>query len=376
MRKIFLLLLLLVLSMHFALASDVDMSELDKAIRSSGSRSIMFRRGNVDAEQISREQSEAEARAKAEAKAKESQKRAQVRQARPSFRPYNLFGSGLKIAATVNGDMVSNQDLQERANLFALTTGMQINDKNKKLVADKVLQNVIDEKVKIQEAERQNIYVSDEEIKEAYLNFERKNGVPAGKFQNVLREYHVSKEVFLTQIKANLLWNKLVSRRLGQNIDVSVREVEDEFARIKKDMNTQKYMVSEIVIKRKDGKHINELVDILRKDPRFELYAAQFSQAASAPSGGKLGWVSAGQLATPLDNAIRNLKEGQISNAILYRSDYYIFRMDKIYNPQTNKKDMPTEEEVRTFIKDRKTDELANKYIRDLRNSAVVEKKF
>ena len=60
MRKIFLLLLLLVLSMHFALASDVDMSELDKAIRSSGSRSIMFRRGNVDAEQISREQSEAE----------------------------------------------------------------------------------------------------------------------------------------------------------------------------------------------------------------------------------------------------------------------------------------------------------------------------
>ena len=37
---------------------------------------------------------------------------------------------------------------------------------------------------------------------------------------------------------------------------------------------------------------------------------------------------------------------------------------------------MPDEDEVRTFIQNRKTDEMANKYIRDLRNRAVVEKKF
>ena len=50
--------------------------------------------------------------------------------------------------------------------------------------------------------------------------------------------------------------------------------------------------------------------------------------------------------------------------------------MDRIYNPATDKQKMPTEDEVREFIKNRKTDEIANKYIRDLRNQAVVEKKF
>ena len=200
--------------------------------------------------------------------------------------------------------------------------------------------------------------------------------MPAGKFASVLKQYQVSQEVFLLQIKANLLWNKLTSRRLGMNVDVSGREVDDEFSRIKKDMDTPKYMVSEIVIKRKDADHIDELVDVLRHDPRFELYAAQFSQAASAPSGGKLGWVEPGQLAQPLDVAIKGLKEGQVSNAILYRNEYHILKMDKIYNPQKDRGDMPTEEEVRNFIKNRKTDELANKYIRDLRNRAVVEKKF
>lgn len=131
-----------------------------------------------------------------------------------------------------------------------------------------------------------------------------------------------------------------------------------------------------IVIKRKDGEHIGELVEILQKDPRFELYAAQFSQSASAPSGGKLGWVAAGQLAAPLDKVVRSLKEGQVSQAVPYRADYYIFKMDKIYNPVRDKQKMPDEDEVRTFIQNRKTDEMANKYIRDLRNRAVVEKKF
>ena len=353
-------------------AEELSVSDLDKAVRRSSSKSIMFQQNvndDFEAERMAREKAEQEARERQERESK-------LKKEQAVFRQYNLFGNGLKIVVTVNGEMVSNKDLQERANLFALTTGMNISDKNKKMVSDKVVQNVIDEKIKLQEAEKQGVSVSDKEIKEAYRNFEKSNGVPAGKFADILKEYKVSKDVFMTQIKANLIWNKLVARKYGQNIDVSEREVKDEFARIKKDMNTPKYMVSEIVIKRKDAEHIDELVEILKNDPRFPLYAVQFSQSASAPSGGRLGWVSQGQLAAPLDKAIRGLKEGQVSNAIPYRADYYIFKMDKIYNPQLNKQELPTEDEVRNFIKSRKVDEMANKYVRDLRNRAVVEKKL
>jgi peptidyl-prolyl cis-trans isomerase SurA len=257
-----------------------------------------------------------------------------------------------------------------------LTSGIVINDKNKDMVINKVMQNMIDEKIKFQEADKLGVKVSDAEIREAYVNFEKSNGLPNGKFLDVLKEYKISKDVFMAQIKANLLWNKLVHSKASRSVGVSDRELDDEFKRIKKDMKTSKYMVSEIVISRKDAKHIDELVEILQTDPRFELYAVQFSQSASAPSGGKLGWVSAGQLPVPLDKAIRGLKEGQVSKAIPYRADYYIFRMDKIYNPKQNKQELPSEDEVRKFIQNRKTDAQANKYIRDLRNRAVVEKKF
>ena len=368
--------LMLVMMAFQSHAADVDMSQIDRNIRTSGSKSIMFQRNNsAREEQLRRERAEAEARAEARAKEQAAQE-SKLKKEQPVFRPYNLFGRGYKIAAIINGDMVSNKDLQERANLFSLTTGMLVNAKNKDMIIEKVMQNTIDEKIKIQEANKQNVHVSSEEVTEAYRNFEKSNGMPSGKFQNILKQYQVSSNTFMTQIKANLLWNKLVTRRMGQNIDVSVKEVEDEFMRIKKDMDTPKYMVSEIVIKKKDAAHIDELVEILQNDPRFELYAVQFSQSPSAPSGGKLGWVSQGQLAAPLDAVIRNLREGKVSNAVPYRSDYYIFKMDKIYNPKANKKDLPTEDEVRAFIKNRKVDEMANKYIRDLRNRAIVERKF
>lgn len=363
---------LLVLAAFDVWASDIDLSNLDKEVRSSSSKSIMFRHNaDEELEQQMRAQAEAEARAREQAERESKLKREQQ-----VFRPYNLFGKGLRVVATINGEMISNKDLQERANLFALTTGIRIDAKNKAMVAERVLQNTVDEKVKIQEAEKQGVHVSDKEIKAAYRNFEKSNGVPFGKFASVLKEYHVSSDVFKSQLKANLLWNKLVERRQGQSMDISGREVEAELERIKRDMNTPKYMVSEIVIKKKDAEHIGELVEILRKDPRFELYAAQFSQSASAPSGGKLGWVAEGQLAAPLDKVVRGLKEGQVSQAIPYRADYYIFKMDRIYDPKKADTKVPDDEEVRKFIRNRKADELANKYIRDLRNRAVVEKKF
>ncbi len=370
MIKVGLLIFMMMFSFELK-AQGIDLNEIDRGVRSSASRSIMFQRGgnNVEQEMIERQRMEEEQRRRAEEEAR-------LKREQQIFRPYNLFGSGYKISAIINGEMVSNKDLQERANLFSLTTGMLVNEKNKNMVANKVLQNTVDEKIKFQEAEKQGVSVSDREVNEAYQNFEKSNGVKRGQFDKVLAEYHVSKDVFLSQIKANLLWNKLVSRKVRNNIGVSQREVEDEFVRIKRDMNTKKYMVSEIVIPRKEGEHINELVEILKTDPRFELYAVQFSQSASAPSGGKLGWIAPGQLAIPLENAIKSLKEGGISNAILYRNDYYIFRLEKVYNPDKADKTLPSEDEVRKFIENRKSGEIENKYIRDLRNHSVVEKKF
>ena len=134
-------------------------------------------------------------------------------------------------------------------------------------------------------------------------------------------------------------------------------------------------MVSEIVIPQKQAAHISDLVENLRHDPRFELYAMQFSQSPSAPNGGRLGWVNKGQLAEPLEKALLKMKEGNISAPILLGTDYYILRLEKVYRPGIDKVPEVTEAEVKAMLENKKTDEVATKYLRDLRNRAIINRK-
>ena len=124
------------------------------------------------------------------------------------------------------------------------------------------------------------------------------------------------------------------------------------------------------------AKNINQLVEVLRKDPRFEMYAMQFSQSPSAANGGKLGWVPKGKMPAALEQGFVNLKEGGVSKAISYGDDYYIFKLEKVFNPSYDKDDMPTRQNVRKFLENKKLEEYATKYMKDLRNRALIEKKI
>ena len=134
-------------------------------------------------------------------------------------------------------------------------------------------------------------------------------------------------------------------------------------------------MISEIVIDKKDAKDLNQLVENLRHDPRFELYAMQFSQSPSAANGGRLGWVGKGKLPSVLENAVLKMKDGDVSDPIAYGKDFYIFRLEKIFNPTIDKTETPSRKEVRSFLENKKLEEYSNRYIKNLRSRALIEKK-
>lgn len=243
------------------------------------------------------------------------------------------------------------------------------------MIEGKVLQAAIDEKLKIQEAQKNNIKITQKEINSALLQFERSNNIPEGEFEKILNKAKVNLKTWTSQIEADLAWRKLISTKGYNFININENDINEAINQVKKDMSIQKYMVSEIVIDKKDAKDIHQLVENLRQDPRFELYAMQFSQSPSAANGGKLGWVSKGALPEILENKIYLMQEGDVSNAILYGNDYYIFKLEKIFNPKTDTPQIPSKEEMRTFLENKKLEEYSNRYIKNLRSRALIEKK-
>ena len=81
-------------------------------------------------------------------------------------------------------------------------------------------------------------------------------------------------KVFREQMKSDLAWIRVIRRQLMAAGNITDKEIEESINQSAKDMMTPKYMVSEIVIKKENAKNLGDLVANLRRDPRFELYAA------------------------------------------------------------------------------------------------------
>ena len=379
--------------------AQLDMKQLDSSIRAAqpNSNSIMFRRNAneyrnlTDAQKAEiekqreqmRKQAEEYARKKAEYERyqaqMEAQRRAEEEAARKraeELKPITLYGNKLKIYALVNGEPITSTDMQSRINAFILTTGIPYNEKTKKMITNRVLQGAIDEKLKIQEAKKNNIIVSRKEINQAVRNFEQANNMQPGQLRQALAEGNVQMNVWTGQVESDLAWRKLVQQKARSYINVGENDIQRAYDDIRKDMKTQKYMVSEIIINKKDAKDLRPLAEVLRQDSRFELYAMQFSQSPTASNGGHLGWVLKGRLPAPLENAVLRLPEGGVTDPILYGNDYYILKLEKIFNPKTDTAKLPGKREVRSYLENKKLEEYAIKYMKDLRNKALIEKKI
>ena len=290
-----------------------------------------------------------------------------------SFIPNNAQAKSLKIAAVVNDEIISTRDLQNRVNLFLMTTRIPLNPQTKNMIFGRVLNNAIEEKLKLQAAEKEGITISPKELATSIQQFEKNNNISNGELKKILAQNNVDMDAFESQMKADLAWVRLVRRKMYSDVQVTQKELEKAMADAKTDLSTPKYFVSEIYIRKKDAKDLSVLVNNLRQDPRFELYAMQFSQSPTAANGGRLGWLNKGKLPEEIEKKLDKMHEGEISDPILYGDGYYIVRLDKTFDPKVDKPEIPTQNDMKKFLENQKMEEFSKKYLQDLHQKAVIE---
>jgi peptidyl-prolyl cis-trans isomerase SurA len=140
----------------------------------------------------------------------------------------------------------------------------------------------------------------------------------------------------LNQIKAELLWNKIVRGRYGSYINVNEDEVSIVYDRTIESIGKEQYEVSEIFIgyeSEEEEKEANilakRLVEQLREGVAFAPVAQQFSQTSTAGQGGYLGWVTDGQLDKLINSKLKQLEKNQISEPIKTLNGIYIIKLNE-----------------------------------------------
>ena len=239
------------------------------------------------------------------------------------------------IAVIVNDEVISRYDVNQRVRLILVTSGIPATEENVKRIEEQAIKALIDEKIQIQEAIKLEVPDSPDEINLMLDNIARGNQTTAEGIIESITSQGVNSETLLSQIKSELLWNKIVRGRFGSYINISDEEVNIIYDRTIQNINNSQYDISEIFIgfedesEEEEAKELTErLTEQLKNEIAFEPVAQQFSQAPSSGQGGFIGWVSEGQLDPDIISNIENLEIGSVSDPIKTVNGYYIIKLN------------------------------------------------
>lgn len=275
------------------------------------------------------------------------------------------------IAALINGDIISNEDINDQVNIFMLNSPVPYNNETKDMITHRVLAQTIEQKLKLQAAQKENINISEEDIKKQMELWAKKNNINL----SGLKSKNINKDALSDNIKAELAWVKLIRKKFFQTSHITQKEINKAIDEVTKDMSIKKYQVLEIFLKKENAKDINSLVEKLREDPRFELYAARFSDAPSAANGGNLGWINSGKMLSALEMRLNSMKVGEVSDAVQIGDGYYILKLVQVFDPKKNPDFTPNQQEIKSLLENQKMEAISKKMLQDLKQKAIIEVK-
>jgi peptidyl-prolyl cis-trans isomerase SurA len=236
-----------------------------------------------------------------------------------------------RAAAVVNDEIVSMLDVAQRTKLAILSAGLKDSPELRQRLISQVVRGLIDERLQAQEAKRLDIEISDEQIDLAIADIARQNNMQRDQFEKVLVDRGVILDSFIDQIRAQLTWQTLITRRLRPSAQVSDEEVADVAARIRAGEGATLRLISEIFLSvdnpnqdEEVRRNAERIFDQLAAKAEFAPLARQFSESASAARGGDIGWIQKGQLAEELDRTLELMQPGQVSRPIRTLAGYHI----------------------------------------------------
>jgi peptidyl-prolyl cis-trans isomerase SurA len=277
-------------------------------------------------------------------------------------------GAGLsltdRIIAIVNKEVITWSDLEheiqdEYKRLKAKYQGEELERRYRQKQRE-VLNNLIDDRLQLQEAKAKGISITQEEIDAAI----RRTPLSPTQTEEEFGHQLLLKRLFDFEIRRNIL-------------------VEEEELRRYYDANPTlflkppQYRLKQILLAGKEEfererarKKAQTIYAAWKPDTILEDFAAQHLEHIS-----ELGWVQENELLDPLSQAVIELKPGHLSSPIETLLGFHLLVVEDIQQPQP----LPFEEverDIRGTLMKQRSEEAYRNWLADLKQKAFIEVKF
>lgn len=239
------------------------------------------------------------------------------------------------VIAVVNDDPISFTDVRQRAQLLLLSLGgQQPTPEQIQQITTQALEQLIDERLQLQEAAEYEVEISDAEIASSIDRLAQQSGITRDGLLQSLIQSGVNPASLEEQTRADIAWRRIMGGLYGSRIRISDNQISEQLNRLRAGAQKEQYLVGELFLyapletdKEQALVAAQSILDQLRAGAPFEVAAQRFSSAPTAATGGDMGWITLDSVDDDRRQALRAMAEPGLSEPIAVDDGIYIMNV-------------------------------------------------
>ena len=301
--------------------------------------------------------------------------------------PYRIDAEIIeRIVAVVNDDIITLSELKavslpylaRMKSKFSVT----YTDEEIKETERQILNQMIDEKLVNQEAERLEIEITEKEVTMASKEVRDRAQLTKEQFEQALAEDGMTMEAYQKQLRDEMKKMRLIDQEIKAKVFVTKKEIDEYYKAHKDEYNAppevrlqQILLLTPAEATPQEVQQVRERAEqihaAIKQGEDFNAMVKNYSQDATAATGGDMGVFRQGELFSALDEAAFTLTVGEVSPVIQTPRGFHIIRiLDK-----KDRKQMTEEEkrdEIDALLYNQKVEGAIKKWIKELKKKSYV----
>lgn len=246
-----------------------------------------------------------------------------------------------RVVALVNDGVVLQSELDAQFRTISerlSASGQPMPPEN--VLRDQVLERLIVNRLQLQRAERMGIRVSDAMLNNALADVARRNEIPFEQLPAIMSQQGLSYAVYREDMREQMVMEQLRQVEVFRRISITERELNQCLARSEESFGANaEFNLSYILVAvpaaatatqfREAEAEAGDLFERLEQGEDFAALAIANSDSENGLEGGGIGWRGGDQIPTLFVDAVREMKDGDVSPPIRSSSGFYLVRLNE-----------------------------------------------
>jgi len=290
-----------------------------------------------------------------------------------------------RVICVVNNDAITLFELEEaEAHYLHDNKERPPEGEARKALRERLLGHIIENRIQLQQAEREKVAVEDAEISEQVEEIMKKlNAKSQPEFEEILKREGLTLEGVKKRIKDQIMVQRLTRRKVGLRVSVTEQEIDKylEENRVKLEIGLS-FEARHILFVPGPGtgeegweaarRKAEQVYALLLEGQDFGELAKKNSEDASGKDGGSLGALKRGELAPDIEEAILTLQPGQFSAPFRSQVGYHLFRLDS-KESLTGLALVQVRNQIRDILYRQKYDARLQEWLTEMKQRAIID---